>query len=74
MQEMYQDGTMGETHVEKTIEDLIPHIKKSLENPKVAYVKVFRGKKLIGEEKKFVTIDEMKEKKEVKPKDFLDYE
>lgn len=36
----------GETHVENTIEDLVPHIKKSLENPDVKYVKVFRAKKL----------------------------
>ena len=71
MQEIYQNGTMGETHVEKTIEDLIPHIKKSLENQKVAYVKVYRGKILVvgikkpgsREEKRVVALEEMKEKK-----------
>ncbi|MCK4792095.1 MAG: hypothetical protein KAV87_50670 [Desulfobacteraceae bacterium] len=71
MQEVYQDGTMGETHIENTLEDLIPHIKKSLENQKVAYVKIYRGKTLVAgikkpgtrEVKKVVAIEEMKEKK-----------
>lgn len=74
MQEVYQDGTMGETHVENTIEDLIPHIKKSLKNQNVAYVKIFRGSRLvtsrkklgvIRKQKKFVAIDEMKEIKNI---------
>jgi len=44
MQEIMKDGSEGEVHVEDTIEDLIPHIKKSLSDPKVKYVKVFRAK------------------------------
>jgi len=35
MQEVFKNGTEGEVHVENTIEDLLPHIKKSLENPHV---------------------------------------
>lgn len=46
MQEVFKNGSEGEVHVENKIEDLIPHIKKSLKNPDVKYVKVFRGKTL----------------------------
>ena len=59
MQEVYKNGTEGEIHVENTIEDLLPHIKKSLENPNVKYVKVFRGKTLKNE-KKFTSEEEKK--------------
>ena len=48
MQEIMKDGSEGKTFVENTIEELLPHIKKSLEDPKVKYVKVFRGKKLFA--------------------------
>lgn len=41
MQEIYHDGTEGEIKEADTLEDLIPEIKKSLENPKVKYVKLF---------------------------------
>jgi len=46
MQEVMKDGSEGKTFVENTIEELLPHIKKSLEDPKVKYVKVFKGKAL----------------------------
>lgn len=46
MQEVFKNGSEGEVHVENTIEELVPHIKKSLENPDVKFVKVFRGKTL----------------------------
>ena len=78
MQEIMKDGSEGKAFVEDSIEDLIPHIKKSLENPNVKYVKVFRGKKIeqipfedkeefIAEEEKCNVIEEIlnedKEKK-----------
>jgi len=44
MQEIMKDGSEGKAFVENTIEELLPHIKKSLEDPKVKYVKVFRAK------------------------------
>jgi len=44
MQEVLKDGSEGKAFVEDTIEDLLPHIKKSLEDQNVKYVKVFRGK------------------------------
>jgi len=46
MQEIMKDGSEGKAFVENTIEELLPHIKKSLEDPKVKYVKVFKGKPL----------------------------
>lgn len=64
MQEVFKNGTEGEIHVENNIEELIPHIKKSLENPNVKYVKVFRGKTIScitsKEEKKFTAEEEKK--------------
>lgn len=59
MQTVYKNGTEGEIHVENTIEDLLPHIKKSLENPHVKYVKVFRGKTL-KDEKRFTAEEKKK--------------
>lgn len=41
-----KDGSEGKAFVENTIEDLLPHIKKSLEDPNVKYVKVFKSKAL----------------------------
>ena len=46
MQEVKKDGSEGKCFVEDTIEDLVPHIKKSLDDPKVNFVKVFKGKKI----------------------------
>jgi putative NIF3 family GTP cyclohydrolase 1 type 2 len=41
MQEVMKDGTIGETKTAKTLEELIPEIKKSLAKPEVDYVKIF---------------------------------
>ncbi|MBA7545936.1 hypothetical protein ES705_38318 [subsurface metagenome] len=79
MQEILEDGSEGKAFVENTIEDLLPHIKKSLEDPKVKYVKVFRGKKLgqipfedkeefIAEEEKCDVIEEILNEDEEKKK------
>jgi len=59
MQEVFKNGSEGEIHIEETLEDLLPHIKKSLENPNVKFVKVFRGKNL-KDEKKFTAEEERK--------------
>ena len=59
MQEVYQNGSEGEVHIADTLEDLLPHIKKSLENPNVKFVKVFRGKTLKNE-KRFTVEEEKK--------------
>lgn len=48
MQEVLKDGSIGETYTGDRLEDLVPHIKKSLEDPKVAFVKIFRGKVLVA--------------------------
>ena len=64
MQEVFKNGTEGEVHVENTILDLVPHIEKSLENPNVKFVKVFRAKSIScitsKEEKKFTAEEEKK--------------
>lgn len=46
MQEVKHDGSTGKLIVEDTLEDLLPHIRKSLEDPKVNYVKIFKGTKV----------------------------
>ena len=79
MQEIMKDGSEGIIFVEDTIEDLLPHIKKSLEDPKVKYVKVFKGKRLgkqpeeqdefIAEEEKCDVIDEILDKRTDKDKE-----
>ena len=38
MQEVYYDGSKGGVKTADTLEELVPEIKKSLKNPKVAYV------------------------------------
>jgi len=62
MQEIMKDGSEGKTVVKDTIEDLVPHIKKSLEDPNVKFVKVFRAKTINcitdKEEKKFTAEEE----------------
>ena len=65
MQEIMEDGSEGKTFVENTIEELLPHIKKSLEDPSVKFVKVFRAKTIScitdKEEKKFTAEEEKKD-------------
>ena len=77
MQEIMEDGSEGKTFVENTVEDLIPHIKKSLSDPNVKYVKVYSGKRIrintktvkqrediqfVAEEQKSSPLDELIEK------------
>lgn len=46
MQEVMKDGSEGKIIVKDTLEDLLPHIKKSLEDPEVKFVKIFKGTKV----------------------------
>ena len=46
MQEVMKDGSYGKLIVEDTLEDLLPYIKRSLEDPRVNYVKIFKGTKV----------------------------
>jgi len=73
MQEVLKDGTMGETHVEKTLEGLLPHIKKSISDPNVKYVKVFRAKTLKGK-KRFAAAEAPVEEKEEEIDPIEDFE
>lgn len=66
--------------MENTIEELLPHIKKSLEDPKVKYVKVFKGmlpeneNRVVAEEEKRSPLDKLIEKceeEDEKEKDLL---
>lgn len=58
MQEVMKDGSTGKLIMEDTLEDLLPHIKRSLEDPKVNYVKIFKGTKVEPSKgKKLVTFE-----------------
>ena len=46
MQEVMKDGSTGKLIVKDTLEDLLPCIKKSLQDPRVNFVKVYKGKKI----------------------------
>lgn len=59
MQEVMKDDSTGKSFVEDTVEDLVQHIKKSLEDPEVKYVKVFRGNEL-KDGKNFIHAEEEK--------------
>lgn len=60
MQEVYEDGTVGEVRTADTLEELLPMIKQSLAHPRVKYVKVFRnGKKVQAEEEQTTNKEEM---------------
>jgi len=52
MQEVFKNGTEGEIITADTLEDLIPQIKKSLENPSVKYVKIFNAENKINSQEK----------------------
>jgi len=41
MQEVYHDGTKGKPKSAETLEELLPDIKKALEDPRVNHVKLF---------------------------------
>ncbi len=59
MQEVMKDGSEGRAIVKDTIEDLLPYIKKSLEDPNVKFVKVFKNDKYLREGmNKFVAEEE----------------
>lgn len=63
MQEILEDGSEGKAFVENTIEELLPHIKKSLEDPNVKFVKVFRAKTInciTDKEEKGFSLEEQK--------------
>ena len=71
MQEIMKDGSHGKTFVKDSIEDLVPHIKKSLEDPNVKFIKVFMARGPIeneeifsAEEQKISPLDELLEKAE----------
>lgn len=60
MQEVYEDGSLGEIKTADSLEDLLPMIKKSLGHPRVKYVKVFNnGKKVQAEEERTTNKEEM---------------
>lgn len=74
MQEVLKDGSEGKVHVENTVLELVPHIVKSLKNPNVKYVKVFRGimpeneKRVVAEEERRSPLDKLIEKCEEEDK------
>ena len=77
MQEVMKDGSEGKLIVEDTLEALLPHIRKSLEDPKVNYVKIFKGTKI--EPSKGKTAFEQKDtfaaeenKKDIKPAEIIE--
>lgn len=60
MQEVFEDGSLGELHIADTLEELLPLIKKSLANPRVKYIMVSNaadGKKVQANEHKKETKD-----------------
>ena len=60
MQEVFEDGSLGEVKTADTLEDLLPMIKESLAHPRVKYVKVFNnGEKVQVEEKRTTNKEEM---------------
>ena len=62
MQEVYEDGSVGEIKTADTLEDLLPMIKKSLAHPRVKYVKVFKnGEKVQAEQERTTNKEVMEE-------------
>lgn len=61
MQEVYEDGSLGEMKTADTLEDLIPMIKASLAHPRVKYVKIFNnGNKVQIEQERTTDKEEFK--------------
>ena len=58
MQEVMKDGSEGKTFVGNNVEELVPYIKKSLSDPKVKFVKVYRAKGPIKNEEIFMAEEE----------------
>ena len=63
MQEIMEDGSEGKAFVEDTIEDLVAHIKKSLLDPNVKYIKVFA--KTVNAKVKFNAEEEIRSMKDL---------
>lgn len=60
MQEVYDDGTLGEMKQANTLEALLPMIKVSLAHPRVKYVKVFNnGQNVQAEEERTSNKEEL---------------
>lgn len=60
MQEVFEDGSVGEIKTADTLEELLPMIKESLSHPRVKYVKVFNnGRKVQSEEERTTNKEEM---------------
>lgn len=58
MQEVFQNGSEGKVYVADSVEELVPHIKKSLEKPGIESVKVF---KTLKGKKRFAAAEEKEE-------------
>ena len=60
MQEVYDDGSLGEVKTANTLEALLPMIKASLAHPRVKYVKIFNnGNKIQLEQERTTNKEEM---------------
>jgi len=60
MQEVYQDGSLGEIKTADTLEELLPMIKESLAHPRVMYVIVsINGQKVQVEEERTTDIEKL---------------
>jgi len=59
MQEVMKNGSHGKTFVKDSIEALVPHIKESLENPDVKYIKIFKARGPIKNEEIFSAEEEV---------------
>ena len=68
MQEVYDDGTLGEIKTANTLEALLPMIKASLAHPRVKYVKVFNnGEKVQAKEERTSNKEVMEEIMKAEP-------
>ncbi len=60
MQEVYDDGSLGEVKTANTLEALLPMIKALLAHPRVKYVKIFNnGNKIQLEQERTTNKEEM---------------
>lgn len=60
MQEVFNDGSLGEMKTADTLEDLLPMIKASLAHPRVKYVKIFNnGSKVQVEQQRTTDKEEL---------------
>lgn len=62
MQVEYKDGSKGDVITADTVEELIPNIKKALENPYVKCVRIFNyGSRIQAEEDRKTNAEQMME-------------